>query len=240
MMQDKALINGLRKLKQIKPNHNWVVLNKSQILGQDAERSYSFSLLSNFSFFPYLKPAFASLMALLIVYGAYGFTKNSLPGDALYAVKKVYQKAQSVFVSGEDMTGYQLGLANARLEDLVKAPAKNLAPTINEFQASISQATKNLTEMSATTSSSAAIKKIAQEAKKLDENRQKIESLGVVIGDQGSAEFDSAMSKIVENIIKDMESRTLSEDKTKILDQMKTLFTEKNYSGALELYLLNQ
>ena len=74
----------------------------------------------------------------------------------------------------------------------------------------------------------------------MGENKQKIESLGVVIGDQGSAEFDSAMSKIVENIIKDMGSRTLSEDKTKILDQMKTLFTEKNYSGALELYLINQ
>jgi len=234
MTQDKALINGLRKLKQIKPSHDWVVFNKSRILGQDTVSVF------NFSFFPYLKPAFASLTVLLVVFGTYGFAKNSLPGDPLYTVKRVYQKAQAVFVSNDEKSGYQLELANARLEDLVKAPAKNLAPTINEFQANISQATKNLAEITATTSNSAAIKKIAQEAKKLDENRQKIESLGVVIGDEGSAEFDSAMSKIVENIIKDMEGRTLSEDKINILDQMKTFFSEKKYSEALELYLINQ
>jgi len=234
MIQDKALIKGLRKLRRIQPNHDWVVLNKSQILGQDTVSVY------NFSFFPYLKPAFAGSMVFLVVFGVYGFTKNSLPGDPLYLVKRVYEKAQAVFVSNDNKPGYQLELANARLEDLAKAPAKNLAPAINEFQASISQAAKNLAGMNATTSNYAAIKKIAQESKKLEENRQKIESLGVVIGDGGSAEFDSAMSKIVENLIKDLESRTLSEDKVKILDQMKALFSEKKYSESLETYLVSQ
>jgi len=233
MTQDKALIKGLKKLRQIKPSHDWVVFNKSQILGQDTVSVY------NFPFFPYLKPAFAGLMVFTVVFGVSVFAKNSLPGDPLYTVKGAYEKVLAVFVSEDEKPGYQLELANARLEDLAKAPAKNLAPTINEFQASISQAAKNLSGMNVA-ASNATIKKIAQEAKKLEENRQKIESLGVIIDDQGSAEFDSAMSKIVENIIKDLESRTLSEDKVNILDQMKALFSEKNYSGALELYLINQ
>lgn len=233
MTQDKALIKGLKKLRQIKPSHDWVVFNKSQILGQDTLGVY------NFPFFPYLKPAFAGLMVFLVLFGVSTFAKNSLPGDPLYLVKGAYEKVLAVFVSDDEKPGYQLELANARLEDLAKAPAKNLAPTINEFQASISQAAKNLSGMNAA-ASNATIKKIAQEAKKLDENRQKVESLGVIIDDQGSAEFDSAMSKIVENIIKDMEDRTLSEDKTNILDRMKQLSSEKKYSEALELYLINQ
>jgi len=234
MTQDKSLIKGLKKLRQIKPSHDWVVFNKSQILGQDTVSVY------NFSFFPYLKPAFAGLMVLLVVFGVSVSAKNSLPGDPLYFVKGAYEKALAVFVSDDEKPGYQMELANARLEDLAKAPAKNLAPTIDEFQASISQAAKNLSGMTAVTSNPVAIKKIVQEAKKLEENRQKVESLGVIIGDGASSELDSAMSKIVENIIKDMEGRTLSEDKVNILDQMKTLFSEKKYSEALELYLINQ
>ncbi len=234
MTQDKALIKGLKKLRQIKPSHDWVVFNKNQILGQDTLGVF------NFPFFPYLKPAFAGLMVLLVVFGVSVSANNSLPGDPLYFVKRAYEKTLAVFVSDDEKPGYQMELANARLEDLAKASAKNLAPTINEFQASISQAAKNLSGMTAATSNPVAMKKIVKEAKKLEENKQKVESLGVIIEDGASSEFDSAMSKIVENIIEDMEGRILSEDKTDILGQMKTLFSEEKYSESLELYLINQ
>jgi len=230
MMMEKELIGKLRKLRQIQPNRDWVSLTKTQILGQEPR----------FTFFPYFKPAFAGLVTvfiLLSVFG-YGFVKNSLPGDLLYVIKKVAHEGQAIFVSESEKPAFQLKLANQRLEDLTKAPAKNLAPTISEFQANISEAAKTLSKIDATTSNPAVIKKIVAETKKLEENKEKVESLGVVIG--GTEELENALAKVVGNLIEDLKTRTLTEEKEKILEKMEELFQAGKYSEALELYWINQ
>lgn len=231
MNTEKELIGKIRELRQIKPRKDWVVLTKSQILGEEPK----------ILFFPYFKPAFAGLVAVLILFGLFGFAQNSLPGDLLYPIKKITEKSQAVFVSEEEKPAFQLKLANERLEDLTKAPVKNLAPTISEFQTNISEAAKNLTKIDATTSDPVVIKKIVEETKKLEKNKQKVESLGMVIEGEGTEEFDNALAKVVENLIKDLENQTLTEEKEEILSQMKELFESRKYSEALELlYLINQ
>jgi PHD/YefM family antitoxin component YafN of YafNO toxin-antitoxin module len=126
-----------------------------------------------------------------MIFGLLGFAKSSLPGDPLYIIRKVAHLGQAILTPEAEKSAYQLELANERLEDLANAPAKNLAPTINEFQANISQAAKELSKVDATTSSPTIIKKIVQEAKKIKENKQKAESLGVVI--DGTEKLDSAL-----------------------------------------------
>ncbi len=242
-MFETELIKKIQKLKEIKPREDWVLFTKSQLLGTDIEvKPQSFQLGNIISVFHtfFLKPAYAGLIVVFVFFGLFGVSQNSLPGDSLYLIKKIAEKSQAVFVSDEGKTGFQLKLANDRLEDLTKAPVKNLAPTINEFQANISEAARNLAKLDATTSSPVVMKKIIEEAKKIEENKQKVEALGVVIGEEGTTELSNALAKITGSLIEDLENQTLNVEKEKILDQMKELFAQGKYSEALELYLINQ
>ena len=237
-MTEKELIGKIRELRQIKPNRDWVVLTKSQILGE--EKKYTSLFL-----FPVLKlrPVYAGLIAVLILFGLFGFAKNSLPGDLLYPIKKIAQKSQAVFVSEEEKPAFQLKLANQRLEDLTKASTKNLAPTINEFQVNISEAAKTISKIDATTSDPIVTKKIVEEAQKLKKNKQIAETLGVVTGE--TEELEEALIPYykveAERRIKDLENRSLTEGQQKLLEEAKEEFEAGNYDQALEkIWILSQ
>lgn len=236
-LTEKELIGKLKELRQITPRKDWAVLTKTRILAQEPE----YRRRASVSFFPFLKPkpAFAGFIALFMVVGGfYVAVKNSLPGESLYAIRRIAHQGEAFFVSEQEKPVFQLKLANDRLEDLTKVSARNLAPTLDEFQANISQAAKELVKMDAATSTPLAIKKIIEETKKLEENKQKAESLGVVI--DGTEELDNILQAIVGNLIEDLEQRSLTEDKEEVLSQMKELFGAEKYSQALELYLINQ
>ena len=228
MLAEKELIAKVRKLSHIKPGKDWVVLTKKGILGEEP----------SFAFFPYFKPALAGFFVVFMLFGVLGFAKNSLPGDPLYIIKKVAHLSQAILTPEAEKSAYQLKLANERLEDMANASAKNLAPTINEFQANITEAAREISKIDATTSSPTVIKGIVQGAQKIKENKQKAELLGVVTG--GTEELDSALGRISGNLIADLEERTLTEEKEEILVKMKELFGEGKYSEVLELYLVNQ
>lgn len=237
ILTEKQLIGKVRKLRQIRPRKDWVSLTKKEILGEEP----------GFSFFPYFKPALAGLITIFVLFGVlgYGLVKNSLPGDLLYAVKKAVHQGQAVFISEAEKPAFQLKLANDRLEDLTKAPAKNLAPTISEFQANIAEAAKNLAKMDATTSNPVVIEKLVEGMKELEESIKRVTSLGIVVGDGAVEEVKSIVAKWeVENIIEILENQSLlgalTEEKQEILSEMKELFEEGEYSAALELYLINQ
>jgi hypothetical protein len=227
MLADKELISQLRKLRQIEPRKDWVSCTRKEILGEEP----------GFYFFPYLKPAFAGLIAVFVLVGLFGIVKNSLPGDGLYTIRKVAHKVEAIFVPEDEKPAFQLKLANDRLEDLTKVSAKNLAPTIYEFQANIYKAAENLAKIDATTSDPMVTQKIVEETIKLKENEKKVQSLGMIVEGDETNNFDKT---VVEYLINDLENRSLTEEKAEILEQMKELFQEEKYSEALELYLINQ
>ena len=238
MLTEKQLISKIKDLRQIKPSQNWVSFTKSQILGEDEKKGFAPFL--NFGGFR-LKFAMASIMTLVLMLGSFGVLEHSLPGDLLYSVRSAFHKVQTALIPEQEKPAYQLKLANDRLDDLAKAPAKNLAPTISEYQANISEAARELVKMEATSSDPVAIRKIVDANKKLNENRQKAESLGVVIGgEKETAEWNNALKKVVGDVIKDLEGRTLADGKQEVLDEMKKLFEEGKYSESLEFYLTNQ
>jgi phosphoglycolate phosphatase-like HAD superfamily hydrolase len=218
----KQLIGKIRGLRQIKPRKDWVSLTKKEILGEEP----------GFTFFPYFKPALAGLIAIFLLFGFYGLVKNSLPGDFLYLIRKAAHQGQAVFIPESEKPAFQLKLANDRLEDLTKASAKNLAPTISEFQANISEAAKNLAKIDATTSNPVVIKKIVEETKKLEENKQKVESLGVVIGEEGTNELENAYKLLAEREIRNAENSTLTEKQENILKEAKEYFENGDYFNA--------
>lgn len=229
---DKQLIGEIRKLRQIKLSQPRVFSIKKDILGKE----------SGFTFFPnfFVKSAFVPAIAIFMIVGLVGVSQNALPGDFLYSVKKMTENGQSIFVSDVNRPVFELKLASARLNDMTYAPAENLGPTINEFQTNMKEAAKKLSAVDATTSDPVLIKKIVAAAKKVEADKQKVESMGVVVGNEATAELNNALKLMAENLIIEIGSRSLNEEKALVLSQMKELVEKGQYAESLELYFVGE
>jgi hypothetical protein len=237
-MTEKELIHNLKGLKEIKPNQEWAVLTKSRILAQAP--SYQSQDASVFSVFRY-KLALAPMLGVLIVIGLLGFAQSTRPGDFLFSIKKITETVQIGLSSQTEKPKAQLQLVNRRLEELSVLAQGNqterITPAIEEFQASLLQAAKDLAAIKNVTSSDQIVlKEIAEETKKLSENKEKIETvLGTKIGDTEELEnaMESLEKKTAEYLIADLESRTLLEEQENILNEAKADIEAGDYQGAL-------
>jgi len=232
-MVEAELIKKIQTLKQIRPSKNWVLLTKKELFREEPDRGPSSILV--FLFRP--RFVFASLVFLLfLTTGTLSLAQKSLPGDFLYPVKRVAERGRAIFVAKEDQPQAQLEVANKRLEELTKIAEQNqvqrLAPAINEFQSSASKVAKNLKEPKKLT------KEVVQQAKKLTENKEKVEALGIVVGE--TEELDASLKELVEREIKDLESRSLTEDQEALLNEAKNDLVAENFTNALEkIWLLS-
>lgn len=246
-MEETQLIRQLKGLREVQPRQDWVVLAKNRIFSEEPEELKT-GLVSFFPFFRY-KLALAPIISVLVLIGLFGFIQSTVPGDTLFTVKKITEDAQVAFSSsGEKSTTY-LKLANKRLEDLSKIAQANqvgrLNPTIKEFQASVSEATKNLVAMSVnvTSSDSIMLKELVAESQKLEENKERVEAvLGAAVGD--TEELENAITQLEKQtaayLISDLTQRTLSQDDQKLFDEAKQDFEAGDYSQALEkIWLLS-
>lgn len=230
MMTEKQLIGKIRILRQIKPRKEWVFLTKREILGEEKSWLEVFPRI----FFQY-KPIFASLILLFVLISSFVFAQNSLPGDFLYSLKRITERGQAVFVSEDEKPKVQLELANKRLEELTKIAEENkikkLAPAIEEYQQTFSQATKITRQIKEPKQ----VRKIVPEIAKLEKNLENLKSYGIEVGEDGKAE--DLYKPIVESLIKDLENRTLTENQIKLLEEAKELYKEGNFALALEKVL---
>lgn len=251
-MDEKQLISHLRELREIRPRQDWVSLVKDRILSENPAFAEATADKASFiSFFPLFryKLAFAPIVSVFIIIGLFGFVSNTIPGDLLFSVKKITETAQISFSSINERPKTQLKLVNKRLEELSKIAGNNqvksLDPAIKEFQASIVQATKDLTGMNlnVTSSDSMIVKEIIAESQKLEENKGRIEAvLGTNIGN--TEELTNALRQLERqtafHLIADLEERTLSENDTQLLNQARDDFNAGNYATSLEkIWLLS-
>jgi len=230
-MDEKTLIGKIEILRQIRPRKNWVVLTKKRILGE--ERTLAGLFLDSLRvfqglFFQY-KLALASLLLLFILGGTFAFAQKSLPGEPLFVIKKMTEKTRAVFVAENERPKVQLELANKRLEDLAKIAETNdvrkLAPAIDEFQANVSEAAKNLTKAKTVG------KDIILQTQELEKNKEKIEkTLATQIGTE---ELENVYKDLAEQQIKDLENSSLTESQEKILEEAKEYFEAGDYSNSL-------
>ena len=237
-MEEKELIAKLRELRQIKPSQDWAVLAKEQILGREEEHQNPAAIILSTFRMIFTKPVYVGLTATFVfvgLFGAFTFAQNSLPGDRLYSIKKITERAQAVFVSETDKPEFSLNLANKRLEELARIVganrARNLPLAIAETQTSISEANKNLAEAS----NPVEIKKIVDE---IEEKAQTIsQTLGVAFGEVELGELRQSSDKLyLKDLISVLETNTLTEEQKEILSQMKELAEEEKYSEALILF----
>jgi hypothetical protein len=221
-MTEREVIEKIKVLKQIKPEKKWVFLTKERILGKEP------------IFFPFLKPAFAGLLFILILFGL-SFT--SLPGEPFYLIKKLVERGQAVFVPEEERPKLELELANKRLEELSKIAEKNdvkkLAPAINEAKESVAQATKNLVKSKKVDKE---IVKNTLELKKKSESIEKVLNVKV-IGEETEKSLEESLKEYSQYLIKDLENRSLTEDQKQILEKAKGYFENGDFAKVLELLL---
>ena len=242
-MNERNLIKKIQTLKKIEAQKDWVVLTKSQILGSDkaARTSRISEILEVFQVLPRFawgyKPALAAITFIGLLAGVFGFSQNALPGNLFYPVKKLTERAETFFVSSQDLPQAQLQLANKRLAELNQIvqnnQVKNMAPAINEFKNSALEAAKELKRVD---DSPKLTRGIVDEAGKLKENKEKIEALGIVVGE--TKELNEALSQLVEREIKDLESRSLTPNQKELLEKAEKDYQEGNFEQALENLLL--
>jgi hypothetical protein len=222
-MEDKELIFELKKLNQIKPDKEWVVLTKKRILGEEKPS------------LPYLflKPAYAFLaLVLILLISLPVFAQFSLPGHPLYPIKKITERAKSYFVPEKEKPAYQLELVQKRLEELKILAEKNettkLPSAFKEVKETASQATKNLVK------SKTIDPKVLEKSVEVAKIKKEIENK-VLATNLGIEEKEDPIKTMVEIIISDFEGRSLTKEQKEIFEKAKLNYQQGNFEEALIL-----
>ncbi|MFC1663674.1 DUF5667 domain-containing protein [Patescibacteria group bacterium] len=243
MSAETELIQKIQGLKQIRPRKDWVVLTKSQILGEEKISpvfgfGYPISAIQTFFQIRYLKPAFATISCFALFISAFVVSQNSLPGEFLFSLKKISEKTQVVFVSEEEKPAFQIKLANERLKELTQINESNqvekLDLAINEVQTSFVQISQNLKEEPEKVS-----KTMVEQTQKLKEAKQEIEKTLAtkIVTEEAEQEFEGALLSFyktqAEMLVLDLENRTLNETQEQMLNGAKQDIEKGDYEKAL-------
>jgi len=238
-MTEAELIKKIKTLKEIKPRKDWVVLTKTQILGNVEVRPQPF-------LFPFFKPAYAGLFLFLLLIGLAEFSQGALPGDPLYSLKRISERTQSVFVSKEEQPKLQLELTNKRLEELNKVAeanqVKRLAPALNEFETTKIAAKKEVVNSIKNKSEKEAIKvakDIAPKLADLNEKEKKVYATLNIESTEGANQTadQTAEKAVVEILIKDAKNSTLTEEQKADLVKVEEYYKSGDYQEALNLFM---
>jgi hypothetical protein len=240
-MTEKQLISKIQGLRDIKPDQDWVVFTKERIMGKEEQKFSFVSFIQEIQkgerFVFNHKPAFAFLTVFIVMIGLFGFAQNSVPGDSLFTLKRITE--QGVFVLESNQIKHDLALVDKRLDDLTKIAEKNevdnLALAITEYQQTVSNAVESLTKEN----DPVVMKELAGTIKGLKEKEEKVKSLGIEIDENDKLDnvLEQKHKIIVEDLIKDWENSSLTEEKEQCLIEVKELYSQEKYSEALEKIL---
>ena len=236
-MEDKTLVQKISLLKDIKPKDNWVLFAKTQILSKTQEKvGQKLGFVKEIGHFVshvrYLeKPAFVLATLALIVTGGvvYKVSQNSLPGDALYSVRSVIEKA----TTGSD----PLEVAQRRLKDLRKVvegnKVKNLSQATKDFNLSVSEVSKDLLALVENEPDKAL--QLSLKLVQLQKGKAQIEQiLGAVIGEEETLELTNATKTFVESELTYLLNHTLTEEQNALLRKALFDYQAEDYGAALE------
>tara|TARA_Y100000310_G_scaffold279430_2_gene298536 strand:+ start:856 stop:1611 length:756 start_codon:yes stop_codon:yes gene_type:complete len=244
MDREKDLAAKLTLLKEVKPRENWVIFAKTQILSETKENliqqevgheSLVGKLGQLVSYVRYLeKPAYVFAVLAFVVLGGVGYqiSQNSLPGDALYSVRSVIEKATT---SSDPLAS--LEVAQRRLQDLKKVVegnrVKNLSQATQEFNQSVAEASKGLLALVEKEPEKAL--QASRELVQLQKDKAQIEQLlGAAIGEKEASELTNATKVLVESELNDLVERTLTSEQKELLRQAIVAYQQEDYEIALE------
>jgi hypothetical protein len=210
MNQKFNLISGLKKLKEIKPDPSWAKENKKNLIYYYQKVFPSPFKGLNFYYFK-LKPVFATLIILgvffLSSFSIIQAAKKSLPGEPLYPIKRIVEKAKLNFVFNKNQKNIlRAEILTTRLEEARSLVRKY--PTDSTVEKKLISVTKDI---------------------KSEINNLKNE-LKEQINKEEEIIFDEGDLPILDE--KQVVQFVLSEDVKKALEETKKFLAEKNLENA--------
>jgi AAA+ ATPase superfamily predicted ATPase len=238
-LTQKQVIKAVKGLKMIKPNQEWVSLLKSQILTeQPFERTISVITAKKIGLIEILKSAifqrkmaYAFASFVFVITGIFGFAQYTMPGDLLFPIRKASEQSQAALTFQTGLKQNMTALNN-RISDLTQASKQgrqdSIPSTIVEIKSDITELAKTLKDNP--TNSTQVIKDIASSLK----------TLASVPGTDlsGMQGVNDLYQIVVESQINDLEKQTLTDKQKEALVKAKELYSQEEYSEALETILL--
>ncbi len=213
-MTENELINKIKKLKQIKPEKDWVVLTKNQILGQEQKQTISiFQILFQTK---RLKPVFVMATVIILLFvGIAGFLHLAerpviiveIPAEPLIAAEQV-----------EIIT-----LALEKLQIEIDQTAVSLKK--------IEDPQKVLEARNVVVPAIVAAREIIVEVAKIETDEQRRVLTTRVNELEKTLEDVTAIQ--ARYLIQDLKTRTLTELQKEILEKAKQTYQQGNYHKAL-------
>jgi len=228
-IEEKQLINELRKLRKIEPKQEWREALKFQILQEKREIGWIEAvkeILAPRRGFVYSFAYFVVLVAIVAV-GLLGFVEETVPGDLLFPIKKVVENSE-IFLKNENDLVKSFNNRVNELQRVVNEGKKmNLPPAIGEVKNQALELTKGLRDNK------------VKDSQTIQEIASSLQSLAYIPGADltNLPEIQALYQTIVETQIADLEKRSLTSEQKQKLEEVKELYREGKYVQALESIL---
>jgi len=248
----KQIIESLNQLKEIKPRNEWAVLLKSQILAEKEATLIPIKIKKEIlvpvkpadpketpavkspgimdvlsSVFFQRKLAYAFAVVLFLIVGVFGFTRNTMPGDLLFPVKKIAEQSQAT-LTGQTGLKQDIATLSSRINDLSQVAKEgktnNIPSAISEVSANVKDLAQNLKNNP------------TQDPQTIKEIANSLKTLADVPGTDLSQNPDvqNLYQTIVESQIADLKKTTLTDGQNNILTRAEDLAGQGKYTDALE------
>ncbi len=202
-MTNKELIQSIKQLKNGEaagaPSREFLAKNREILLMQiknssaPAEKPFSAvyfmrmarSMMPENVFQFVVKPIALCVLVFGAAMGSWAASYDSLPGDTLYGLKMVAEKAQLTFTPGDSKVSLQAELAGRRLDEIAKIAEQT---DVDNKEERTMQAVANFQEH---------VKAVKNTLENMDEGGKAVETAQLV--DRKTTEFATALDKAKEN-----------------------------------------
>ncbi len=237
-MEELKIIKKLESLKGTKPNAEWVLSAKRDIISKQFEKapSVTFASFINtiFSAPRVMVPAFASIIVALLGFTVYT-AQSAMPGDRLYAVKQATEDLQMSVLSPQAQSVAKVNQAEERLSELdnITKQSENqgnrLAAGISEVKKALSVASKELANVPEN-QQAAMVGQIVSKISKIEK------TTNASIIDDKSSDYQALYKSFADSQIKELETNenNLTAEQKNLLLNAKESFSVGDYSKAIE------
>ena len=207
-MQDYQVINKIKKLESIKPDKDWVISTKQQIIGFELDHSKVSTL--DWFFIAFKKPVLVFSALLIVVVVAGGFLFSGSQGTE----PEVAVNDNGMLASLQNLEA-KLGEISLSLDNLEKATDQSQALVM----AGIIKSTAS---------------GIEQGVSQIDANEYEKQVLAVLTASQEVIEAaETKQREMIEFLINDLKERTLSQDNQERLEKLEQDYNNGEYDQAM-------
>jgi hypothetical protein len=224
MLEERQAIKQIQKLKKIKPNKDWVLLTKREILKEEESRVW------NVLFAPIRKPALVfafrgAIAALVLIAGASFYL--------YYSNSQINNIVSIPFISNQ--------VEDAQLIASLNEVQKNLADIKNSLAKlkEIRNPGQALTMTEVIKETAQRNREVVERIKNQAKTKQVLASLGEIgstLNDIGE-ESHAIQQQMIESALLDLEGRTLSSSSKGLLEKAKTYYNEGKMEEAMILIM---